>query len=143
MTQFERSTIDFLILADRAEAVNGKLYMLGGAWDQLNVVDFNQPIQISLALGVLVPWTETNEEQQLEIYIETEDGRRLEPDIRASLNVGRPPNAIKGQSFRSIVAVNGQWLLPGAGAYRVVATLGNGESKKAALYAHPLGAPNQ
>jgi len=29
--------LDFLILADRAEAVNGKLYLLGGAWDRLGL----------------------------------------------------------------------------------------------------------
>lgn len=141
MTELERTTIDFLILADRVEAVNGKLYMMGGAWDQLNVANFQAPVMMSLALAVMVPWNETNETHEMELYIETEDGVPLEPRIHGKLNTGRPPTAVKGQSFRSIVAVNGIWVFPGPGTYRVVASLGNGETKKVCLYASSTGVP--
>src|SRR5262249_54509042 len=48
--------VEFFILADYAEAVNGKLYMMGGGWDQSFVKDFSQPVSFSFAIGIQVPW---------------------------------------------------------------------------------------
>jgi hypothetical protein len=131
---FEQPEIDFLVLADRAEAVNGKLYMMGGAWDRLQLADFSQPAVFSIALSVLVPWSSTNEDHPLHIFIESEDGTRLAQEVQINVNVGRPPNAIRGQSFRALIALNGAWSLPGPGTYRVVATLAGQEPKRTVFY---------
>jgi hypothetical protein len=125
----ESPEIDFLILADRAEAVNGKLYMMGGGWSDIGVLDFEQPSRFSLALGVLIPWIATNQDIGVNVAIEHEDGRSIEPSISANLNVGRPPRATPGQSFRAVLAIQGAWKLVGPGGYRVVATL-DGEARK-------------
>jgi hypothetical protein len=135
LLRLERPQIDFLILADRAEAVNGKLYLMGGAWTQWSWPDFNQPISFGIAVGVLVPWNSTNEDHILRLLIEHEDGAPIEPKITAKLNVGRPPNAVRGQSFLAVIAVNGAWKLPGPGMYRVVAALGEDERKYASFRA--------
>lgn len=127
--------IEFLLLADRAEGINGKLYLMGGGWDRLTVNNFEQPAVINLAIGILVPWTETNETHTVRIYLETEDGTPLQPDIQGQFAAGRPPNAIKGQAFRVIIAVNGAWKLPGLGTYRAVATMDDGSTKRAVFYA--------
>jgi hypothetical protein len=74
-------------------------------------------------VGVLVPWNATNEEHLLSIHIETEDGTRLEPQFPVKLNVGRPPQSLPGQQFRTMIAIQGSWRLPGPGSYRVVASL--------------------
>jgi hypothetical protein len=133
----EQIEIDFLLVADRAEGINGKLYMMGGAWDRLTVANFEQRNMFSLAIGVLIPWNETNEEHTIRIFLEHEDGKVIQPEIQGQVSTGRPPNAIKGQSFRVIVAVNGAWKLPGPGTYRAVATMGDGITKRAVFYAIP------
>ncbi len=132
--------IDFLILADRAEVINGKLYMMGGAWDRQGVLDFKQPVVVSMAVGVLVPWTFTNEAHSLRVIIEHEDGAGLKPEVTGSFTLGRPPNATKGQTFRAMVAITGSWTLPGPGAYRVVASVGE-DQKRTVFYADQLNRP--
>ena len=125
--RFERPEIDFLILADRAEAVNGKLYMMGGGWDRLTILDFAQPVGINLAIGVLVPWNDTNEPLPLTIWIEDQDFNKITPELTAMVSVGRPPNAVKGQTFRAIIAVQNAWKLPGPGTYLVKVTVPEGK----------------
>ena len=38
-TGIEHVEIDFMLLADKAEVLGGKLYMMGGAWDRLTIND--------------------------------------------------------------------------------------------------------
>jgi len=137
---FEQPDIDFLILGDRVEAVNGKLYMMGGAWDRLNVVDFNQPVPFGFAVGILIPWNDANEALPLTITISGEDGEKITPDLQTTVSVGRPPNAVKGQSFRAVIAVQGTWKLPKPGTYVVRASLTDGR-KEVRFYAVPIAHP--
>ena len=137
--QIERVEIDFLILADRAESVNGKLYMMGGAWDRLHVADFEKPVALCIAIGVLVPWNYANEEHPLTLVVESEDGEQVVAPLQVNLNVGRPPESIKGQAFRAILAVQGVWKIPRPGTYVVSARVGEQESKR--TRSHAIGAP--
>lgn len=134
----QRPEVEFLILADRVEAINGKLYMMGGGWDQLNVVDFDQPVPIGFAIGILVPWGETNVQHPIQIWVEHEDGTQILPSVQAEINVGRPPTAIPGQPFRTLLAVNGSWKLSGPGTYRIMATVDSGEPRKTIFHAHSV-----
>jgi hypothetical protein len=131
----EQPDIDFLIVADRAEAINGKLYLMGGAWDQLYVVDFDQPVQFSLAIGVIVPWASTNQEHPLRVAVENEDGTVIQPDMQIRVNMGRPPGARPGQPFRALIAVQGAWRLPGPGTYRIQATVDDARSRRTVFHA--------
>ena len=119
--------------------VNGKLYMLGGAWDRLQVGDFSQPVGFGIAAGVIVPWSRTNEDHPLRIYIEDDDARKLPLEFEVNVNVGRPPNAVRGQSFRALLALNGAWQFPGPGSYRVVADLVGDEPRRAVFYVTAAG----
>ncbi len=135
---FHQPEIDFLILADRAEGINGKLYLMGGGWQELYVSDFDHPAPVSLAVGVLVPWNATNQDHTLKVYLEHEDGTRLPPDVSLQLNAGRPPGAVPGQSFRAIVAINGNWKLLGPRMYRAIAVVGDTTPRYAAFRALPM-----
>ena len=130
--------IDFLILADKAEVVNGKLYMMGGAWDRRRVNDFSQPILMSMVVGILVPWNLTNEAHHIQIALENEDGSTIQPSVQANFTVGRPTNARRGQSFRAMVAIDGMRTLPGPGTYRFVATIGD-TTKTTTFFAEQQG----
>lgn len=66
------------MLADSAEAVNGKLYLLGGGWDTL-AVSALPTVQPRVAVAVLVHtgWNDTDEPHELALHLETEDGVRV------------------------------------------------------------------
>ena len=136
---FEHVEVDFLLLADRAEVLNGKLYMMGGAWDRRQVRDISSPLSITIVVGVLVPWNLTNEPHRLRIRIEDEDGTLVPPDVEATINVGRPVNATQGQSFRATAVINNRWALPRHGTYRVVAAMAGQDQKRVTFYAVEQG----
>jgi hypothetical protein len=115
--------------------------MLGGGFDRLGVVDFQKPAAFSIAVGLLVPWHFANRQLSIRLKLEHEDGTVIQPAINAQMAVGRPPEAVVGQSFRAVLAVNGEWLLAGPGTFRVVATLGENASRRVAIYVHQARLP--
>ena len=112
---FDQPEVDFLILADRAEAVSGKLYMMGGAWDQIGVLDFTKPVSFSIALGILIPWNATNLDHNLRVHLLDEDGTRLF-SMDGGFRAGRPPQLPQGGAQHNVLAITVTALLPTAAA---------------------------
>jgi Family of unknown function (DUF6941) len=127
--------IDFFLIADAAEAVGGKLYLLGGGFDRIFVQNFDEPVSFSVALGMLIPWTATNTFHQVTITLQTEDGTVIEPRLAAAFTVGRPIDARQGQSFRAVVAAKAAFKLPGPGTYVLDASLPGAEARRVVFYA--------
>ena len=141
LNEFEQLSIDFLFLADRAEVVNGKLYAMGAAWERIGVADFAQPLNISFALGVLVPWNATNRPHTVALTIHDADGQRLEFRIEANFVCGRPPN-LNGETQRVLLAVPAAGVkLPGPGHY-VLAAAVDGLEAKAVRFSAGQAQPN-
>ena len=136
---FDQVDVDFLLLADRAEVLNGKLYMMGGAWDRRHIRDIGAPVSLTIVVGVLVPWNLTNEPHLLRIRIEDEDGTPVPPEVEATINVGRPVNATQGQSFRATAVINNRWTMPRFGTYRVVASVAGHSERRVAFYVVEAG----
>lgn len=80
-------------LADHAEAVNGKLYVTGGAWDRIFATKFpTVHLHMSVVVGLVVPWQNTNEKHALEITLLDADGNSTLPNkLGGEFEVGRPP----------------------------------------------------
>ena len=131
----ETLAIEFLMLSDHAEVVNGKLYMMGGGYDRRYISDIKTPVTLRTVVSVLVPWNLTNQAHSVKLRLETEDGTMLGQEVQGNLTVGRGVRAISGQMFRVMAVINFTLTLPQLGGYRVVATLDNGESKATAFYA--------
>jgi hypothetical protein len=117
--------IDFVILADRAEAVNGKLYVMGGAFDTINVTNIQNPIVFSFAIGFVFPPFAPDGEYQFHLQVDRwpEAG---EPVFHASGVIQREP------AERDEAAAPGRMLLahpgnlvrfPDFGIYSVTARL--------------------
>ena len=118
-----RVEIDFLLLADRAEAINGKLYTLGAAWDRIGVNDFTKPLNISVALGVLVPWNATNQNHKVTLTLRDADGNLIDFRIDATFIAGRPA-FLNGETQRVLLAVPAaSVILPGPGTYALTASI--------------------
>ena len=127
--------IEWLILADSAQVVGNKLYLLGGGWDVLNVrqkLPFNQ--QCAIALSVKVPWNNTNERHNFEVEIISEDQATEEPKSLAKLGgqfeVGRPPGIPRGQDQRIQLAINIGLNMDSTGTKIVIARIDGTESKR-------------
>lgn len=96
-----------LLLADSAEAVNGKLYILGGGW---SITNATIPT-MSIAIKIEVPWNEANTPHKLDLVLVTEDGQPVKMNgqicqIQGEFEVGRPPGLRQGTPLDVALAVN-------------------------------------
>src|SRR5438477_9079255 len=131
------------MLADSAQAVDGKLYVLGGAWNMLRFPQFPAQLMVGIAIAIDVDWAETNQRHHLDIHFEHAAGNEMEPRIGADFEAGRPPGAIFGADLRLVLAVNGPVSTPAVGTYGAVATIGGEDRAPAPFRPHqatPSGA---
>jgi hypothetical protein len=113
-----------VLLADAAEALNGKLYILGGGWS----ITGPGPVPFAIAIKIEVPWDRANERHTLTLTLLDGDGHQVPveqaPDaapeplvIRGDFEVGRPVGVPRGTPLDSVFAINfggGLALPPGA-----------------------------
>jgi hypothetical protein len=112
-----------LMLADAAQAVDNKLYILGGGWS----VTGPAPTPFALAVSLKVPWDEANRAHTLRLELLDSDGDPVavsgatgeEPlAIETKFEVGRPPGLKPGTSIDLAFAMNFAPVpLPPAGRY--------------------------
>lgn len=137
---------DYLIVADRAEAVNGKLYLMGGGWDRLGLTAFPGNADFDVAVGILVGYNETNEPHKLEVTLETDDNNVVLGPIGAQFEMGKPPGMKKGQAQRFQMVLRGPFTLPAPGAYHWVVMLDGQRAATTDFWADKVAlplAPNQ
>ena len=113
---------EFLILAERAEAVNGKIFIHGGAVERHFSQQFPTILNADVAASFLVGWGETNQTHVLEIRMVDEDGEDV-LKIEAEMTPGRPPSAKPGQDLRQLISFKGPYPIQKAGGYKVEATI--------------------
>lgn len=122
--------IEFLILADSAEVVGSKLYMLGGGWEVLTINSgFPAASPFAIALGLSVPWNETNQRHNILVEISDEDGSPV-ANLRGQLEVGRPVGLPTGQAQRVMVAMKGTLGIQKPGNFVIVAKIEDQEAKR-------------
>lgn len=126
--------IDFLILADWAETINGKLYIQGGGWDRKLAPSENQPISFAIVAGILIPWHLTNQEHQFILSLETGDGTIVGSKIEGGFSTGRSVKSFPGQMFRTPFAARIALKVPGIGSYRVKLEVNRAITKQVAFY---------
>jgi hypothetical protein len=101
-----------MMLADAAQEVGGKLYILGGGWS----ITGPDPLPMAIALKLEVPWDRTNEQHSLLIELLDDDGNPVlvegpEEDavplqVTGEFEAGRPPGIKPGTPIDSALAVN-------------------------------------
>ena len=125
--------VEWLILADAAQVVGGKLYLLGGGWDVLTATS-GFPVQqrVTIAAAFTVPWTETNPPRNVEIEIADSDGSSL-GTITGRIEMGRPPGLPQGSDQRAQLATEIGLNFPTAGTYVIIARIEGREEKRVAF----------
>ena len=96
-----------LLLADHAQAAEGKLYILGGGWSITNPT----VIAMAIAIKIEVPWNEANTPHKLQLALVTEDGQPVKVnnqvcEIQGDFEVGRPAGLLPGTPLDVTLAVN-------------------------------------
>lgn len=101
-----------MMLADSAQEVGGKLYILGGGWS----ITGPEPVPMAIALKLEVPWDRTNEQHSLllelldedgnPVLVEDQEGERVPLQITGAFEAGRPVGIRPGTPIDSALAVN-------------------------------------
>ncbi|MBF6604844.1 MAG: hypothetical protein IVW53_04590 [Chloroflexi bacterium] len=115
---------EFLILADGAEAVNGKIFILGGGVERHTAPAF-EPFAVlnaDIACSVLVAWGEANRTFAVTLKIVDED-EKAAVALEFTMETGRPPGAKPGQDLRTLMAVRGPFPIPHPGGFKLAMEL--------------------
>ena len=109
-----------MLLCDAAQSVQGKLYILGGGWTQVQT--HGNPIPMALALQISVPWDMANQRLAVKAVLLTSDGELVDPGVgpveaSTHLEVGRPAGLEKGTPLQAMLAVNAGALPLSPGRY--------------------------
>jgi hypothetical protein len=100
-----------MLLADSAQAVAGKLYILGGGWS----ITGPAPAPFALAIKIEVPWDQTNIKHTFKLTLLDSDGHQVmgespegsEPiQLEAGFEVGRPAGVRPGTPLDVPIAIN-------------------------------------
>lgn len=119
--------VDFALLADAVQVVQGKLYVLGGGWDTLFVREFPARYPaLGVGLRLRVPWSWTDQVIVLGIDLQDADGGRVlpSPPVAQGVKVARPVGALEGDDIgvaRSFTFNN--LTFPGEGHYSFVISI--------------------
>jgi hypothetical protein len=123
------TSVEWVILADAAQVVNGKLYLLGGGWDAVIVPSaFPASQACGIAIAFRVPWNETNQRKHADVEITDEDASATVATMGLQFEVGRPAGITAGQSQRFQIAANVALTFPRPGSYVILVKI-DGETK--------------
>jgi hypothetical protein len=101
-----------MLLADAAQAVGGKLYILGGGWSVCGPA----PTPMAIGLKIEVPWDRANASHTWQLDLRDGDGIAIDlPDpegelqpvqVGGTFEVGRPPGLKPGTGIDFTLAIN-------------------------------------
>ncbi|MBI4668148.1 MAG: hypothetical protein HY747_03000 [Elusimicrobia bacterium] len=98
--------LDFAFLSDSAEVANGKLYVLGGAFDTIWTKETPLILpRITLVMRFLLTPAEVGRAHNMEIVVLGEDGKRI-INLATNLSVERPPTMAAGTKQSVPIALN-------------------------------------
>jgi hypothetical protein len=117
--------VDFMILSDGAQAVGGKIYILGGGWNRLLVPGLpgRPAAPFAIALGITVPYNLTNRRFNFTIELANQDGDRIGDVLSAELEAGRPPGIRPGTPQSIMLGINTRPEFPMPGRYTFNASI--------------------
>src|SRR5688572_20974936 len=95
-----------MLLADAAQAVGGKLYVLGGGWSMTGP----EPTPSAIAIKLEVPWDLANRPHELSLALLDDDGQPVvvgdKPlQIQGRFEVGRPAGLPAGTPLDAVLAL--------------------------------------
>jgi hypothetical protein len=118
--------IDYALLADAAQAVGGKIFVLGGGWNVFRSANYPAPVQFAVAIGIGFEASEIGVRYPVKIVIADEAGIPVVPEMSGQIETGQlAPDFPKGLAVKLPVAWNVNFAVPRAGRYAIVVTVGS------------------
>ena len=107
--------VEYVMVADAAQVVGGKLYVLGGGWNQYRSTAFPVPMTMSIVTSILVDSPETGNPIAVSLTVADEAGIPIVPEIQAQVQVGR----VEGSRppYRVMLPINTTIQIPREGRY--------------------------
>ena len=108
-----------VILCDWAQAINGKLYIMGAGWSRVvSTIPFN----LGVAIIIKIPWTATNQKHELQFSVLDGDGTLMSfqgatgvapIQIKGEFGAGRPMDIKPGSDIDATLGFSiGPIILP-------------------------------
>jgi hypothetical protein len=133
-----------MLLADSAQAIGNKLYILGGGWS----ITGPAPTPMAFAIKIEVPWNDTNKKHQLRLVLVDQDERPVrvptpvgeQPvEIQSEFEVGRPVGITVGTPIDYSLAINlGPLPIPPGGRYVWKCFINNELQEEVSFSTRPL-----
>jgi hypothetical protein len=122
--------IESFMLADAAQAANGKLFVLGGGWSVHRAPNYPGHVQMALAFMVSFSSTEIGNKYPLHVAIADEAGVPIVPAMRGQIEVAPPaPEMPKAAPHKLPFALNMGLSIPRPGKYGIVVTVGSSKAQ--------------
>jgi uncharacterized protein DUF6941 len=133
--------LEFLLVGEAADNANGKLYVIGGGWNQIQSPVFPTIARCGIAVSVLVP----TPVEPLAVKIHYSDtAKTMSLEMENKLQPGVPRLGAKLPSRQRIfVVINGNFPVPKPGHYEITASLPDGQSKTVSFEATQIAQPTQ
>jgi hypothetical protein len=121
--------IDYAVLADAAQAVGGKIFILGGGWNVYRSANYPAPVQLAVAVGLGFAGNEIGGRYPLKIVIADEAGIPVVPELNGQIETGQlAPDLPQGLPVKVPVAWNVSFAVPRPGKYGIVITVGTAQA---------------
>ena len=122
--------IEYALLADAAQAVGGKVFVLGGGWNLFRAANYPAPVHLAVAMGLGFTSDEVGIKYPLNVVIADEAGVPIIPEMKGQVETGQlAPDVPKTASVKIPVAINVNMSLPHPGTYTVVVTPGSSKAQ--------------
>jgi hypothetical protein len=121
--------LEFLLLADAVENVNGKLYIMGGGWTQFKTANFPALSRLGIAVSFIMDWEEIDKIHIAKVDISDEQ-KHFEMAFEARVTAGKPEGAIPGSAQRVFLTLNLNLPVPQPGKYRITASLADEQKRE-------------
>ena len=118
--------IEYALLADAAQAVGGKIFVLGGGWNLFRAANYPAPVHFAIAMGLGFTSDEVGTKFPLNVVIADEAGVPIIPEMKGQVETGQlAPDLPKAASVKIPVAININMSVPHPGTYGIVVTAGS------------------
>jgi hypothetical protein len=122
--------IEYALLADAAQAVGGKIFVLGGGWNLFRAASYPAPVQLAVAIGLGMTSNEVGVKYPLNVVIADEAGVPVIPEMKGQVETGQPAADVpKTTSVKIPVAININLSLPHPGTYGIIVTAGSSSTQ--------------
>lgn len=122
--------IEYALLADAAQAVGGKIFVLGGGWNVFRAANYPAPVHLSIAMGLGFTSNEAGIKYPLNVTVTDEAGVAIIPEMKGQVETGQlAPDFPKGASVKIPVAITINMPLPHPGTYGIVVTAGSSKTQ--------------